>query len=156
MFEIGASVRNESRSLCNQSSQPKILSSLSDLSILAIDHGANECTNHCLFQAGCSNGTSSCHSPPKELTYSSVVTWHSVQNAFTIAALNDLGMLAVDVQNAYLNAPTKECCCMTASLEWGMSNLNQPILIIHVIYGLKSSAARWREHISLMFCDMGF
>ena len=77
-----------------------------------------------------------------------MVTWDSVQVAFTIAALNDLDVLAVDVQNAYLNAPMRECCEMTAGLEWGTSNLNWPILITYVIYGLKSSAARWREHIS--------
>ena len=80
--------------------------------------------------------------PSNESTYSTVVPQDSVQIAFLIATLNDLDVLAVDVQNAYLNAPMKECFYMTVGLEWGMSNLNQPILIIHVIYGLKSSAAR--------------
>ena len=76
--------------------------------------------------------------------------------AFTIDALNDLDVLAVDVQNAYLNTPMKQHCYTTAGLEWGMSNLEQPILIIHAIYILKSSAAGWREHISLTLHDMGF
>ena len=62
--------------------------------------------------------------PPEESTYSSVVTWDSVQIAFTLVTLNDLDVLAVDVQNAYLNAQKKECCYMTTGLEWGMSNLN--------------------------------
>ena len=60
--------------------------------------------------------------PPKELAYSSVVI--GMQIAFTIAALSDRDMLAVDVQNAYLNAPTKEHCYTTAGLIWGTSNLN--------------------------------
>ena len=73
--------------------------------------------------------------PLKESTYSSVVTFDSVQIAFTIAILNDLDMLAVDVQNAYMNATMKEHCCMTDGLEWGMSNLNSPILVIFAVYG---------------------
>ena len=85
-----------------------------------------------------------------------MVTQDSMQIAFTIAALNDLEHLAVDMQNAYLKAPIKECCSMTAGLEWGTSNLNQPILIFHTVYGLKSSASRWREHISSTLHDMGF
>ena len=52
-----------------------------------------------------------------------MVTWDSAGIAFTIATLNDLDVLAADVQNAYLNAPMKEHCYMTARLEWGMSNL---------------------------------
>ena len=71
-----------------------------------------------------------------------MVPQYSVQIAFLIATLNDLDVLAVDVQNAYLNAPMKESFYMTVGLKWGMSNLNQPTLLIHVIYGSKSSAAR--------------
>ena len=36
--------------------------------------------------------------PPKELSYSSVVSRDSIRIAFTIAALNDLDVLAADVQ----------------------------------------------------------
>ena len=46
--------------------------------------------------------------PPISMTYSSVVTRESVRIAFLVAALNNLSVLAGDVQNAYLNAPTKE------------------------------------------------
>jgi hypothetical protein len=46
--------------------------------------------------------------PPKESVYSSIVSRDSVHLAFLIAALNDLEILSADVQNAYLNAPTKE------------------------------------------------
>ena len=45
---------------------------------------------------------------------------------------------------------------MTAGLEWGTGNLNQPILIVHAICGLKISTARWSEHMSSMVCYMGF
>ena len=48
--------------------------------------------------------------PPKDSVFSSIVLRDSVQLAFTLAALNGLKVLAGDVQNAYLNAPTKEKC----------------------------------------------
>ena len=43
--------------------------------------------------------------PPASLTYASVVSRESVRIAFLIAALNDLDILAGDIQNAYLNFP---------------------------------------------------
>jgi hypothetical protein len=46
--------------------------------------------------------------PPKDTIFSSVVSRDSVRIMFLLAALNDLVILGVDVQNAYLNSPTKE------------------------------------------------
>eukprot|EP00957_Ditylum_brightwellii_P194945 14852350-Ditylum_brightwellii.AAC.1 len=46
--------------------------------------------------------------PPSSLTYSSVVSREMVRIALTIAALNDLGIMAADIGNAYLNAPCRE------------------------------------------------
>ena len=45
---------------------------------------------------------------PKNLTFSSLVSYDSIHIAFTLAALNNLDILSVDVQNAYLNVPVKE------------------------------------------------
>jgi hypothetical protein len=45
---------------------------------------------------------------PAVLTYSSVVSRDSVRVAFTIAALNDLKVLACDIQNAFLSAKCRE------------------------------------------------
>ena len=94
--------------------------------------------------------------PPKESTYSSVVSRDSVRIAFTIAALNCLDVLAGDVQNAYLNAPTKERTYITAGLEFGPENVGRPALIVRALYGLKSSAARWRDHIAATLREMKF
>ena len=41
---------------------------------------------------------------PDSITYSSVVSRDSVRIALTIAALNDLEILACDIQNTYLTA----------------------------------------------------
>ncbi len=42
------------------------------------------------------------------MTYSSVVSRDSVRIALTIAALNDLKVMACDIQNAYLTADCRE------------------------------------------------
>jgi hypothetical protein len=94
--------------------------------------------------------------PPRESTYSSVVTRDSVRIALTIAALNDLQVLSADVQNAYLNAPTKEKVYTTAGLEFGPVNKGRPVLIVRALYGLKSSGARWRDHMAATLRDAGF
>ena len=46
--------------------------------------------------------------PPKESVYSSVVSRESVRLAFLVAVLNDVDILAADIQNAYLEATTNE------------------------------------------------
>ena len=94
--------------------------------------------------------------PPKEAVYSSVVTKESVRIILTIAALNDLDILAADIQNAYLNAPTKEKVWARAGLEFGASNVGRVIIIIRAWYGLKSSGARWHDHISATLREAGF
>ena len=45
---------------------------------------------------------------PAALTYSSVVSRDSVRIALTIAALNDLSVLACNIQNAYLTAKCRD------------------------------------------------
>jgi hypothetical protein len=84
--------------------------------------------------------------PPKESTYSSVVSRDSVRIAFTLAALNGLDVLAADIQNAYLNAGTKERVYTMAGPKFG-ANAGRPVLIVRALYGLKSSGARWGDHI---------
>ncbi len=55
----------------------------------------------CLTRKACLVAGGHMTDPPKESTYSSVVSRDSVRIAFTLAALNDLDILAADVQNAY-------------------------------------------------------
>ena len=45
---------------------------------------------------------------PASITYSSVVSRESIRIALTIIALNDLDILACDIQNAYLTAVCRE------------------------------------------------
>jgi hypothetical protein len=63
---------------------------------------------------------------PKESVYSSVVSQDSVRVALMIASLNNLNVLAADVQNAYLNAPTKEKCCTIAARNSALTTKDAP------------------------------
>eukprot|EP00978_Attheya_sp_CCMP212_P025880 scaffold84091_cov31-Attheya_sp.AAC.1 len=89
--------------------------------------------------------------PPASITYSLVVARNSVRIAFMIAALNDLSVLVADVGNAYLNAPFRENIWFTAGKEFG-SRAGTKIVLIRALYGLKTSGAAWRAHISLEIC----
>ena len=85
--------------------------------------------------------------PPSSLTYASVVSRDSVRIAFLVAALNNLDILAGDIQNAYLNAETKEKVYFRAGDEW-KSDQGKVVVIVRALYGLKSSALAWRNHLS--------
>ena len=90
--------------------------------------------------------------------YSSVVSRDSIRIAFTIAALNDLQILACDVGNAYLNAPCREKIWFEAGAEFG-DRRGQVVKIVRALYGLKSSGAAWRRMLKdtvekeLEFCN---
>jgi hypothetical protein len=94
--------------------------------------------------------------PPKENTYSSVVSRDSLRIIFTIAALNGLDILAADVQNAYLCAPTTEKIHTTAGLEFGSDNVGRILKIVRALYGLRSSGKCWHDHLAQVLRDLGF
>jgi hypothetical protein len=85
--------------------------------------------------------------PPKESVYLSIILKDSVRIILTLMALNDLDILAADVQNAYLNMPTKEKVYMMAGLKFGPSHIRQLVIVIQALYGLKSSGAWWHDHM---------
>ena len=65
----------------------------------------------------------------------------------TLAALNDLDILAADVEHAYLTALCREKCYLKAGQEFG--KLEGPILIVRkALYGLKSSSAAFRAYLA--------
>ena len=90
--------------------------------------------------------------PPTYMTYSTVVSRESVRIAFLIAALNQLQVLAGDIQNAYLNAPTTEKLYFVAGPEWGADE-GRLVIIVRALYGLKSSALNWRNHLADMLAN---
>jgi len=93
--------------------------------------------------------------PPKESTYSSVVSRESVRIFFLLAALNDVDVISCDIQNAYINAETKEKVWFRGGKELG-PDCGKVIVIVRALYGLKSSGARFREHLAQTLRNAGF
>jgi hypothetical protein len=86
---------------------------------------------------------------PSYATYSSVVSRDSVRIILTIAALNDLEVLAADIGNAYLNAPNKEKVHVICGPEiFGPEAEGKTAIIVRALYGLKSAGNAWRHHFS--------
>jgi hypothetical protein len=54
-----------------------------------------------------------------------------------LASLNGLSVLSANVQNAYLNAPTKEKCYCIAGPEFGQDKVGRLVLIIRALYDQK-------------------
>jgi hypothetical protein len=94
--------------------------------------------------------------PLKESVYSSFISCNSVRLAFLIAALNDLEILSADVQNAYLNAPTKEKIYTTVGPELGQGKEGRPVMIVRALYGLRSSKTRRHDHLAATFWEASF
>jgi hypothetical protein len=57
--------------------------------------------------------------PVNSVYYSSVIARESVRILFTIASLDNLDVIRADVQNAYINEPTKERVYATAGPTFG-------------------------------------
>ena len=92
---------------------------------------------------------------PAALTYASVVSRDTVRIALTIAHLNDLKVLACDIQNAYLNAKCRENIWTIAGPEFG-SDTGNLIIVVRALYGLKSRGTSFRSLISKTFYDIRY
>jgi Reverse transcriptase (RNA-dependent DNA polymerase) len=94
--------------------------------------------------------------PPSTQTYASVVSRESVRIALLIASLNDMDVMSADVQGAYLNAPCHEKVYTVCGMEFGTEFNGRIAVIVKALYGLKTSAFAWREHLSQTLRELGF
>eukprot|EP00956_Cyclotella_meneghiniana_P027526 scaffold61861_cov42-Cyclotella_meneghiniana.AAC.2 len=62
------------------------------------------------------------HPDPDASNYAGVVSRESVRIALTYAALNDLDVLAADIRNAYLQAPSSEKHYIICGPEFGLEH----------------------------------
>ena len=84
---------------------------------------------------------------PEGITYSSVVSRDSVRIGFLAAALHGVDVLAIDLENAYLNAPCAEKIWFEGTEECGEAN-GKVCVLTRSLYGLKSSGFSWREALA--------
>ena len=94
--------------------------------------------------------------PPKEDTYSGVVSLEAVRMGFLLAEMNDLIVCAGDVGNAFLYGKTREKVYVIAGPEFGPEIEGKRLIIYKSLYGLKSSAARFHEHLSETLRKLGY
>jgi hypothetical protein len=93
--------------------------------------------------------------PPKEDVYSGVVSMDTIRMGFMLSQLNGLQVCAADVGNAFLYGITSERVYIIAGPEFG--ELQGRKLVIHKgLYGLRTSAARFHEHLAQKLTDLGF
>jgi hypothetical protein len=92
---------------------------------------------------------------PSTLTYGSVVSRDSVRIALTIAALNDLRIMACDILNAYLSADCRERIWTRTGPEFG-SEAGTIFIVKKALYGLKSAGAAFRALLAETLYDIGY
>ena len=72
-------------------------------------------------------------------TFARVVSRESIWIAFTYAALNGLDILAADIRNAYLQAPSSQRDYIICGPKFGIENVGHVVLIHRALYGGKSA-----------------
>ena len=65
-------------------------------------------------------------------------------------------MCAGDVGNVFLNTKAKEKVFIIAGPEFGPELEGQRLIVDKTLYGLKTSAARFHEHLSVKLRTLGY
>ena len=79
----------------------------------------------------------------------------TIRMAFLLAAMNNLSACAADIGNAFLYGSTRERVYVIAGPEFG-DLAGKKLIIDKGLYGLRSSAARFHEHLSKKIRELGY
>ena len=93
---------------------------------------------------------------PELSTYAGVVSRESVRSALTYAALNGINVMAADIKNAYLQAPSSEKHYVICGREFGLEHVGKVALIRRALYGGKSSGADFWKHLRSCMTHLKF
>ena len=80
----------------------------------------------------------------------------TIKLGFLIGDANGLVVCTADIGSAYLNSITREKVFIIAGPEFGPELEGKILIIFKALYGLKSSATRFHEHLSVMLRKLGF
>jgi hypothetical protein len=80
--------------------------------------------------------------------YSGVVRMDTLRIGFFLGELYGLSCCVCDIGNAFFNGKTKEKVYITAGSEFGANVHGKNLIIDKSLYGSKTSAARFHEHLS--------
>jgi hypothetical protein len=84
----------------------------------------------------------------KEDIYSGAVCMVTLRIGVFLGELYGISCCACDIGNAFLYGKTKEKVYITAGPEFGANFHGKNLIIDKPLYGLKTSAARFHEHLS--------
>jgi hypothetical protein len=94
--------------------------------------------------------------PTKESVFSGIVNISSVRLGFLIAGLNNLQICAADIGNAFLYGRTREKVYIRAGWEFRSNLQGRDLIVDKCLYGLRTSSARFHEHLSAKLRTMGY
>ena len=80
----------------------------------------------------------------------------AVRLGFILSRLNGLQVCGGDVGNTFLYGKTNEKVFIIAGPEFGPEEQVKRLIIDKSLYGLKSSAARFHEHMSVTLKKIGY
>ena len=89
-------------------------------------------------------------------TYAGVVSRESVRIALTYASLNGVDVMAADIRNAYLQAPSSQKDYIVCGPEFGLENMGKRAKIIRALYGGKTAGRDFRNHLRSCMKHLGF
>jgi hypothetical protein len=88
--------------------------------------------------------------------YSGVVRMDTVRIGFFLGDLYGISCCTCDIGNAFLYGKTKEKVYITAGPEFRANLYGKNLIIDKSLCGLKTSAARFHEHLSESLLRLGF
>ena len=97
-----------------------------------------------------------CTPDPDTNSYAGVVSRESIRILLTHAALHGVPVMASDVQNAYLQAPTSENHFVICGPEFGIENIGKKAIFTRVLYGGKVSGRDFWHHLRSCMKFLGF
>ena len=92
---------------------------------------------------------------PASSTYSSIVSRESVLIALTIAAINELDILACYIQSSYLKEKCRGIIWTTEGPKFGLEE-GSIMVVKMALYVLKLSGAEFRSKLESLLHDIGY
>ena len=92
----------------------------------------------------------------EDSNYAGVVSHEVVKIALTYAALHQTLVLAADIRNTYLQAPTSEKHYIICGLEFGLDNIGKRALIVCYQYGKNAAGCGFCNHQQSCMGVLGF
>ena len=93
---------------------------------------------------------------PETFSYADVVSRENIRILLTHAALHGVLVVAADIRNVYLQAPTSEKHFVICGPEFGIDNVGEKALITQALYGGKTTGRDFWHHLRSCMKFLGF